>query len=71
MLVSTKTLRQKYSQAQAGRTWRRVVVVGRRHVGIVARRALSVALSLRLGLRGKGGVVLSALLCAARVGRCR
>jgi hypothetical protein len=67
MLVSIRALGQEYTETQNERTWRRVVVVGRRHVGIVARRALSVALTLRLGLRGKAGVVLSTLLCTARV----
>jgi hypothetical protein len=71
VLVSTGRLGLEYIEAQAEPTWRRVVVVvvvGRRHIWIVARRALSVGLGLRLGLRGKAGVVLSALLCSARVG---
>lgn len=67
MAVSVRALNQRVTAA-GGRTWRGIVAVWRRDVGVVPRGALPVALGLG-GLRGEAGVVLAALLCAAGIGR--
>lgn len=67
-LLACRRLRQE-SKNEVLRTWGRVVAVGRRHVGVVARGTGSVAVALNL--RGEARIILATVLRAARVGRGR